>query len=987
MLRLYDAQMGPIELASALHPATGKPQRIQNYRQDKGGLSVRGGTSVFLSAPIGSLTLIDVWSGELNGTSYLVAGFLVGSRVAIYYSTGGNPWLELTQVGGYGGDSTGNSRFAHNTGRLTFAAIRYPGFTNISSSARDVLMIGNGQDYNLIWDPWSDWTIQQSGSLPYTLSISAVANSAGLIKVTTNQAHLHVTGDTVVIENAVTSGGMVLNGSWTITVTSSTAFTLNGSTYTGSYTSGGDLNYDMQVFTHQAPSIPSTINKFSATHFFKSFWGITGSTGTNTFYATAGPPKVNQTNFKLAETASAPYTGSNILPQLTWGASAAASDVATVLMPSYNLTPTGFILITEDNDSDWGADELISNCIIKLIRGTAYNAQLESVTIYDPSSSDSSLQQVVRVPLASPASENPRILWYFPTKGPTGGAGGSTGANQLSFTLITGAQAPGTTKHIQILGAMAAGKYPGTTQWWITYENTGGHAESAAHLSVNDQAVRLSLVGGPSAIGTGGALSSQSKYTLPIDTDVNYDFQFVIPNNPASSVQGGLGAIATYANLYSLTPNDSNNTSGFFDTNYGLWQADISGGYRGWKEVSSAALIVTDSQTLFISPAARDFTRPVPSDYQISVPPSKALLFANNRLFAGNIYDTTHSKSYAGDLYYSEYGQPFRFQAVIESATSGGRTVFHAERLEALAASAAEVDGRSLIYGITNRRLCSLGGSSSLVGSLYDANQISVIYTIAHRGTNSFRSVAISPDGSLFYLDNTGQIVRYQNGQPVPISKFKVDDKPASIPAARVIAASGAFHHDRYYLAYTPAASTTNDRILGWNDVMGIWEFDDLPPQPAERVVAYYDSSLNGDGIRMLLVKADGTVYDYDGAASDDLGSAPTIRFTTGDMPHADSPNPIQIDAVDLEADAQANSLTLHRVMRSPSGEYKTTISLANGWVTDENQAHAVVTPASGGEWSRGVQLDIQGQMSVGSSLLMVSANVRESSSRQASGS
>lgn len=69
-----------------------------------------------------------------------------------------------------------------------------------------------------------------------SLGISNITSSGGLIAVTTLVAHGLSTGAQVSIANV--QGVTAANSTWTITVTSSTAFTLNSSTHSGTYVTG-----------------------------------------------------------------------------------------------------------------------------------------------------------------------------------------------------------------------------------------------------------------------------------------------------------------------------------------------------------------------------------------------------------------------------------------------------------------------------------------------------------------------------------------------------------------------------------------------------------------------------------------------------------------------------------------------------------------------------------------------------------------------------
>jgi hypothetical protein len=72
-------------------------------------------------------------------------------------------------------------------------------------------------------------------------AITSVTSSSGQYLVTTSSAHGLTTGAVVYITGTVGTGGFSVNGFWAITVQSTTSFTLNGSTFVGSYTSGGTV--------------------------------------------------------------------------------------------------------------------------------------------------------------------------------------------------------------------------------------------------------------------------------------------------------------------------------------------------------------------------------------------------------------------------------------------------------------------------------------------------------------------------------------------------------------------------------------------------------------------------------------------------------------------------------------------------------------------------------------------------------------------------
>lgn len=92
-------------------------------------------------------------------------------------------------------------------------------------------------------------------------TVSTIANSSGMIKVTTGGAHGMSSGDVVWVDGVV--GTTEANGPWYVTVIDSDEFTLDGSTFTNAYVSGGDI-YDPTVTTvtsDVAGSAASSLNE------------------------------------------------------------------------------------------------------------------------------------------------------------------------------------------------------------------------------------------------------------------------------------------------------------------------------------------------------------------------------------------------------------------------------------------------------------------------------------------------------------------------------------------------------------------------------------------------------------------------------------------------------------------------------------------------------------------------------------------------------
>jgi hypothetical protein len=79
----------------------------------------------------------------------------------------------------------------------------------------------------------------KSKTIQANSTVSTMASSGGLVKVTTAAAHGFETGDIVQISN--TTGTVEANGQWIVTVIDTTHFTLNNATFVNAYVSGGTV--------------------------------------------------------------------------------------------------------------------------------------------------------------------------------------------------------------------------------------------------------------------------------------------------------------------------------------------------------------------------------------------------------------------------------------------------------------------------------------------------------------------------------------------------------------------------------------------------------------------------------------------------------------------------------------------------------------------------------------------------------------------------
>lgn len=94
-----------------------------------------------------------------------------------------------------------------------------------------------------------------ANALTTRIAILSITASSTLIKIATNGVHGLSTGDKVII--AGVTGTTEANGYWTITVTSTTEFTLDGSVHTNAWINGGAV-YDGVSYTVLCGSAPAS---------------------------------------------------------------------------------------------------------------------------------------------------------------------------------------------------------------------------------------------------------------------------------------------------------------------------------------------------------------------------------------------------------------------------------------------------------------------------------------------------------------------------------------------------------------------------------------------------------------------------------------------------------------------------------------------------------------------------------------------------------
>lgn len=894
MLTIYKPGGHPVRgLRTSLKGAQlpdGYFQAISNLRWDSGALTVRNGVQTVSSSAPGTVCL-GTWSGSINGTYYVVSAWLISDRIGIYslnLSTGA--FTEITDAGNvshpstWSGDTTGRTRIGTRT------------------------------------------------------TITAATNATPIV-ITASQHGLN-DGDAIVILSV--GGNTAANGSFFAKKISSTQFSLYSDPTlqtpvagNGAYTSGGTVcrNHSVTFSSHTVPrrvisSIvypPVDVLTINAFEEYPLVWNPAQDTSTGPgivlhkniivptggtqfdYYATFSahmpvahtPPytilSTSGTRYFLNDATPAPYTGANSCISLTATGTAATNDTSYINFGAPTSFPGEQINFIVEGLPP-AVNDLFINCAIDFSLTTSFSS---STTIYDVSSADTSL---TLPPIITPLDTgmNRYMITYSLKNVPTG----SRSFQYMQFTRRNGS--PGSSYAALILAIAGAGNgsgYYGDSEWQIAYSDHYSFAESGGITGTNKGSELLKNIGGPALVTGANAPAAGTK--IVVDPNVLYDYNFRIKNVTSGQVLGGLNGVPAHVDFYFRTAAESATEADFLymgttkiyapvvngsgDHVWYIANVLAAGGTPGGTPLQFMSLSTLMFSYGLQDRNLRDVGTPSPSAYNIAMPRALAVFTANQRTFAGGIKDTTDAYQF-GDLYFSALGFPFRFAALQERETAASRLTFDGERIRAGVMTSAAANGASVVYIITDQTFNALGTAGGFVGSGYDATSLSTRVRISAHGTNEPYSVA-ERAGVIFYIDQEGQVIRFAGGAGQSISRNAVDDRSKSIPANRRGRVRTAFFKDRYYLAYTPAGGAKNTHILGWNEPLQEWEFDDTLPSTvvAQQIVRAFDQTQLGSGQRLLLFSDEGKVYAYEeGTAEPGSSIGPLVQLRTKEFQTAD---------------------------------------------------------------------------------------------------
>jgi Tfp pilus tip-associated adhesin PilY1 len=204
------------------------------YSEDDAGNSIEGGEEFFAYVP--NLVFENLY--KLKDTTYTHQYYVdLTPKVSdVEFTAGGNDITTLL-VGGLG--KGGKGYFALNISAPDpMDPYKPPSITNETTLAEKVL-----------WE-------YPNASTPTSTKTITNATNAGPIVITTASAHGFSTGDSIEIANVL--GNTAANERWIITSMTATTFSLDGSTGSGAYASGGSAIYtesDSLGYTYSRPNI------------------------------------------------------------------------------------------------------------------------------------------------------------------------------------------------------------------------------------------------------------------------------------------------------------------------------------------------------------------------------------------------------------------------------------------------------------------------------------------------------------------------------------------------------------------------------------------------------------------------------------------------------------------------------------------------------------------------------------------------------------
>lgn len=821
---------------------------LRDVRCDTGFPQVRRGVTSVLDKPSWAVGLpLGGTSVLMNGTRYVVAVYSDGTRGRVVVSPSGQTrWIEITSAQSWTGPS-GDNRLTNVSSRVSFTVIptlRAPG--SVFKTSKDALLIQNGEDYPRIWDPSTE--VETNANIS---SISGTGSGPVTVTLATPLTQL-ASGDHVWISDCGLSGA---NGIWEVTRTSDTVFQLVGSNSISGSASSGKLSDKADFLVHKPITSHGTTGKSFATLPFN--WRVVGTTGKT--YTNSG------SHFTLANSNTAPYNNENTTIVWTFDSSAMNGDAASVKFGTGMYIDRQLVMLLEGDS----VSAMVEHVKIEVNPDNVPYASITSPwqTIYDPEGSDSTKKQAFTI---SENDTNHRQWYVFNTTS-------ITSQNYYHLRITRQTNIAGASGNAYLLFAGSANSdLASTSNFGFSYEDALNCAEGPIVL-LPTYADPISLLGGVKLVKDGS--STTSSPMLPLDDRLITSFRFNLNNGLLNSyIPGGLNGEPDSCNIYISQPGSDRF---YFLARHELYSPLISGGLRQWKKPSSPY----DQVILNISTAngsLRNFiqyNREAPSEFQIPIPVAQTCLYTNGRLFCGNT--KTLPKDYArGDVYFSWTRFPFRFQQVQEDELRGGYIQVAGEAVQAFVASASASLGSGRVYLFTDQNLYSLGDAGPFSSAGFQATDLSRPVKIGPHGTLSPLSIAQGYN-AMYWIDKDVQMMRLSQGGLQNIGKYRIHNRLEQSPPARKNRMAGVFMNDRYYLAYTPAVETDNNRVLVWNERMQAIESEDYPAYKFEIPFIHTSTSGSLSTSRIYFFDIGGDMKSHEQRSDSDDGQAIKARIET----------------------------------------------------------------------------------------------------------
>ncbi len=628
-------------------------------------------------------------------------------------------------------------------------------------------------------------------------------------------------------------------------------------------------------------------NVFNPISTWSGFWQVMGNT--KTYYSSAGPPRINQTNFQMIDS-TVTYGASDAtkrVPRLNLGTSTNSGDIATVQFPSGSNNFYGPYLYILWEASQATIQTILKDSAIEVNKDAVGYASISSGwnTLYDPSDTDPFIKKMPD--LISIDAGNTRSILKVPLRAITTTTGSARTLYHLRFRRVNNNDV-GTTQTALIIAIGSTGLgggFPFGIEWSFVYADHFASVETPPvpqGATVMDQ---LANVGGPFAPD---ALPN-NPILLPQSTLIFYDWHLPVANSVVTAFTGGLNGAPSHVDFYFRIPGEQ--TQAFYFSSGEMWYPDDSVVGTGWH--NAAGSLATATYKTEITGASHalgigygDFTNidfasqdpgvPAPSDFHQPMPKAAVNFSAGNRLFCGRI-KTAGGSLEKGRLMFSDKGffNRFRSEPELGNPDTGSFVVFEGEQVQAGKVGSAVAQGSVSISVWTDRSYYRLGqsGGETLIGSGFDGNQLSFAYRVSADGTNMPYAVA-QWNNSFFWVNVDGHVMQDIGGSLANISLGRVTNSQgltsggildiiADVPSARRGNAVAVFARQRLYLFLTPASGTTNTRVAIYDYLRQDWESLDTTTS-CEWAAVVYDSSQNGAGQRVLLHGLDGQSRGYE---------------------------------------------------------------------------------------------------------------------------